>query len=178
MLWDVSGKEKYKIIVKRCCKNSCLIIFVYDINNEESFNNIKNWFKDVKGEIEKNTKFLLVGNKCDVTEKERKVKKEEANSYAIENKMNFIEVSAFEGSFFDFSTKSQNNIEKMLDNSLEKILEDMKQIEDNNMKFGKFKNVNTENISLNKQNTTNIKNSFCNKYCSCCPCLKETEEKC
>ena len=172
-LWDFSGANNSNFFYK----NFHLIIFVYAIDNKKSFENIPNWVNFVKEYKNENNKFLLVGNKCDLG-RDKVVKSEEALKYANENGMDFIEVSAFKGFFFDFSTKSQKNIEKMLENSLEKFLGEMKHIEDNNIKIGKFKIVNTEKISSNKQNTTNIKNSFCNKYCSCCPCLKETEEKC
>ena len=103
---------------------------------------------------------MLVGNKCDLYE-EKQVSTEEAQKYAKDNNMEFIEVSAKEGT----------NINDMFNSSLSKIFEDMEAEE-------KKEEIQVENhnkdIDINHINDNDI--PFCNKYCSCCPCIKKTKK--
>ena len=46
-MWDTAGQERYKSITKMYYKKSDAIIFVYDITNKESFENLKNLYKEV-----------------------------------------------------------------------------------------------------------------------------------
>ena len=168
-LWDTAGQEKFKSIIQPYYRNSELIVFVYAINNRNSFDNIQIWVDEVKEQIDEKTKFLLVGNKCDLGEDKRLVTKEEAKEYAKKNNMEFFEVSAKEGT----------NINDMFNSSLLKILEDMKKEKNNNLT-----NKNTHNFEekdlLDDQDIDGIKNkknSCWSKYCSCCPCLKKSKEE-
>ena len=67
-LWDTAGQEKYKSLNKLFLKNSNIVIFVYDITNIQSFNDLKTtWIPlviDLLG-IE-NIIFGLAGNKSDL----------------------------------------------------------------------------------------------------------------
>ena len=159
-LWDTAGQKKFKTITKSYYKGAHLIVFVYAIDNENTFKNIQNCGKDVKEQTNEKTKFLLVGNKCDLYE-EKQVSTEEAQKYAKDNNMEFIEVSAKEGT----------NINDMFNSSLSKIFEDMEAEE-------KKEEIQVENhnkdIDINHINDNDI--PFCNKYCSCCPCIKKTKK--
>ena len=42
-LIDTAGQEKYKALAKSYFKNADAVIFVFSINDKESFENIKNW---------------------------------------------------------------------------------------------------------------------------------------
>ena len=159
-LWDTAGQEKFRSITRTYYKSAHLIVFVYAIDNENTFKNIQNCGKDVKEQTNEKTKFLLVGNKCDLYE-EKQVSTEEAQKYAKDNNMEFIEVSAKEGT----------NINDMFNSSLSKIFEDMEAEE-------KKEEIQVENhnkdIDINHINDNDI--PFCNKYCSCCPCIKKTKK--
>ena len=171
-MWDTSGQEKYKSLAKIFCVNSHLIVFVYAIDNEESFNNIKSWVEQVKAKTAEKTKFLLVGNKCDLKD-ERQVSILDGENCAKNKNMKFIEVSAKEGT----------NIENMFNSSLSNFLNDMKKEKisyDNKYNnIHHFEQNNTSSLNLSnfvssEQSIDSIKiqkTSFCNKYCSCCPCL-------
>ena len=142
-LGDTSGQEKYRSITKIFCKASQLIVLVYAINDKKSFENIQNWVNDVRN-INEDAKFLLVGNKCDLEER-KEVPTEVAKNYAKENKMEFIEVSAKDGT----------NIDKnMFNPSLSKLLEEYLLLD----------NQYIDGIKFNKT-------SCWSEYCSCCPCL-------
>ena len=149
-LWDTAGQESYKSIIKNYYKDSHLIAFVYDINTRDSFNSIlKYWVEDVKKQ-NKDAKFLLVGNKCDLKEDKRQVTKEEAKKYAEDNNMKFIEVSA----------KTGEGINDMFNYIISELLKEKEP--------GLFDNQYKNNIKINKT-------SCLNEYCSCCPCLEKSE---
>ena len=171
-LWDTSGQEKYRSLNKISYKGRHLIIFVYAIDNKDSFDSIPNWVEDVVSKVDKKTKFLLVGNKCDL-EKERQVTEENAKQYATENNMEFMEVSAKDGT----------NIENMFNSSLQKLLEEKNKDEINSSENKNVSDNYKKNVSSNSNDNKNINGiyindlPFCDKYCSCCPCLKKSEGK-
>ena len=41
-IWDTAGQEKYRSMAKNIYKDAKVIIFVYDITNKKSFDEIKN----------------------------------------------------------------------------------------------------------------------------------------
>ena len=170
-LWDTPGQEKYRKLAKVFYKNSHLIVFVYAIDDKNSFDNISKWVDEVKIQ-NKDAKFLLVGNKCDL-KKERQVTEEDAKQYATENNMEFMEVSA----------KDRTNIENMFNSSLQKLLEEKNKDEINSSENKKVFDNYKKNVSSNSNDNKNINGiyindlPFCDKYCSCCPCLKESEGK-
>ena len=103
-LWDTIGQEKYRSLTKIFYKKSKVVIFVYNITDKESFDNLEYWIDSVKEELgdEKYIK-AIVGNKSDLFLKE-KVKEEEAKKYAYSKGMKFKLCSAKEnpGEFTNF----------------------------------------------------------------------------
>ena len=48
-IWDTAGQEKYRSLAQIFYKDASIAILVYDITNEESFEEIKNyWYKQLK----------------------------------------------------------------------------------------------------------------------------------
>ena len=45
------------------------IMLFYDITNMESFDNIKEWFREVEENAPKNAEKMLIGRKCDMNDK-------------------------------------------------------------------------------------------------------------
>ena len=71
---------------------------MYDITKEASFLNIEIWMDNVKELAENKIKFVLVGTKIDICEKDqstRAVTTERAEEFAQKHKMSFYETSAF-----------------------------------------------------------------------------------
>ena len=50
-LWDTAGQEKYRNVALQYIKNTHGIIFVYDITNRESFDQLSTWIKVVNSKI-------------------------------------------------------------------------------------------------------------------------------
>ena len=92
------GDKKFNQI--NFCTKKDLIIFVYAINDRKSFESLKETIKEVK-KNEKDTYYILVGNKIDL-ESRRVVKKEEGENLAKNENLN---------SFFECSAKNGSHIE-------------------------------------------------------------------
>ncbi len=70
-LWDTAGQEKYRSLTKNFIRESNIVIFVYDITDSYSFNEIENyWVDTVKDELKDSAIFGIAGNKADLFEKE------------------------------------------------------------------------------------------------------------
>ncbi|CAN0878083.1 Ras-related protein RIC1 [Linum grandiflorum] len=70
-----------------------LQIIVYDVTDEESFNNVKTWLTEIDKFATDSVNKLLVGNKCDLTSK-RVVSYDTAKAFADEIGIPFLETSA------------------------------------------------------------------------------------
>jgi small GTP-binding protein len=125
-IWDTAGQRCFSSILKEYYKNSAGIIYVFDKGNKKSFENIKYWMNEVKGNNK--TPSILIGNKID---KSSNVSRETAEIFALENSMLYIETSVSMGintdEFLDiFITNIYNNMDR-----------DMVGININNKKFKK-----------------------------------------
>ena len=80
-IWDTVGSEKLRAMTNLFYKNSKIVIFVYDITDEQSFNDIALWVNEVKSQIGDNFVKGIIGNKNDLYENE-KVNEIEAEKYA------------------------------------------------------------------------------------------------
>ena len=92
-IWDNSGQEQYKSLIKFFIKDTNCIIIMYDITNRASFENIKDyWYKTIKEFKEKDTLVYLVGNKMDLLDNVN-VDEDDAKDYAKEKNMKFFNIS-------------------------------------------------------------------------------------
>ena len=98
-IWDTVGQEKFNSITTNYYKTTDAVIFVYAINDINSFNNISHWDDELndkgnlKSDDDSNIKTMikvLVGNKKDL-EKERKVSYEQGEKLCEEKDFNFFE---------------------------------------------------------------------------------------
>lgn len=91
-IWDTAGQERYRSMSPSFYRGSVGALVVYDISNKESFDNIPKWIKEIKTHAEGVIATLIIGNKCDRTD--RVVFTEQANEFASKNKYGLIETSA------------------------------------------------------------------------------------
>ena len=89
-LQDTVGSEKYRAVARNYLRNPDGVLFIFDISNRESFDELEFWYNLYKEENEK-VVGLLIGNKCDL---ERKVSEEEAEKFADEHGLKYLETSA------------------------------------------------------------------------------------
>ena len=92
-IWDTAGQERFKSIAVNYFKSSHGFIFVYDITNKDSFDNINNWIDLAFQNNQNSVVNFLIGNKSDL-ENDRKISIEEGKNFAEEKKFIFLETSA------------------------------------------------------------------------------------
>ena len=115
------------------------IMLVYDITNEKSFDNIKNWIRNIEEHASADVEKMILGNKCDMNDRRQvnrkynanqihisseittsfQVSKERGNELAIEYGIKFMETSAkasinVEEAFFTLARDIKAKMEKRL----------------------------------------------------------------
>ncbi len=168
-LWDTAGQEKYRALAKIFYKDAKVIIFVYDITNKKSFDDIKNyWYNETKENVEdENVIFCLVGNKNDLYEEE-KISEKEAQEFA--DSINAI--------FKSTSALSNTGIPNLFENIGKKILnpnfdyksadkkmaeEFYKRHQDQNLDKGKNNRIKLNEKDFNNNNDSGKKKGCCKK---------------
>jgi small GTP-binding protein len=92
-VWDTAGQERFKSITMNYFRSTHGFIFVYDVTNKSSFNNLQSWV-EMAFNSNKNTEVnFLVGNKVDMVGS-RAVSQEAAMELASMYKMHYLETSA------------------------------------------------------------------------------------
>jgi small GTP-binding protein len=91
-LWDTAGQECFRSITKSYYRGSCACILVFDVTNENSFDKLDQWIKDIEA-MTNDTILVLVGNKNDLGFN-RKITYQTASQYAEDHGMHYFEMSA------------------------------------------------------------------------------------
>ncbi|WMV15415.1 hypothetical protein MTR67_008800 [Solanum verrucosum] len=92
-IWDTAGQERYHSLAPMYYRGAAAAIIVYDITNQASFDRAKKWVQELQAQGNPNMVMALAGNKADLLDA-RKVVAEEAQTYAEENGLFFMETSA------------------------------------------------------------------------------------
>merc|ERR1711941_102149 len=92
-IWDTAGQERFRTITTAYYRGAMGIMLVYDITNEKSFDNIKNWIRNIEEHASADVEKMILGNKCDMNDR-RQVSKERGEQLAIEYGIKFMETSA------------------------------------------------------------------------------------
>ena len=83
-IWDTVGQEKYRSLAKIFYKDAKVIVFVYDITTEFSFEGIKKyWYDETKANTDGNPILAVVANKIDLY-LEQKVSNDDGKAFADE----------------------------------------------------------------------------------------------
>ena len=81
-IWDTVGQEKYRSLAKIFYKDARVIVFVYDITTDYSFNELKNyWYEETKANSDGTPILAVVGNKVDLY-KDQKVSNNDGKEFA------------------------------------------------------------------------------------------------
>lgn len=113
-IMDTAGQEKYRSIVQTFYKGAVGVLLLYSVDDERTFSNIDGWMKQIKSNAIDNACVILVGHKCDMSE--RQVEKIEGEKMARKYGIKFYEASAKEGTnveeaFFDISKQIKDKFE-------------------------------------------------------------------
>lgn len=130
-IWDTAGQEKFHALGPIYYRSSNGAILVYDITDEDSFQMVKNWVKELRKMLGSDVCLVIAGNKNDL-EKERHVTVEEAETYASQVGATHCHTSA----------KLNQGIEELFMTLTQKMMDHAIQQQEE------------KNSSLNRQNST------------------------
>lgn len=92
-IWDTAGQERFRNITTQYYKNADGILLVFDVSDKASFDKTSQWLNQIKtNNSNDHVVVLLVGNKCDV--EDRQVSVDQAEAFAKEYGLNYFETSA------------------------------------------------------------------------------------
>ena len=154
-IWDTCGQEQFRSINSIFMKKSNIVIFVYDITNQKSFDELKDyWSKEVMNYLGKDVVFAVAGNKSDLYE-DQVISADEG-----------IEFAKSINAFFKETTATDNeNISDLFNSVTEECLKKklgVNIIKDNsNSNKNTNDNNNNDNIKLSNNNTNPIKRNRC-----------------
>jgi len=92
-IWDTAGQERFRTITTAYYRGAMGILLVYDVTDEQSFQNIRNWIRNIEQHAADNVDKILVGNKCDMVS-EKLVENARGQALADEYGIKFFETSA------------------------------------------------------------------------------------
>ena len=98
-VWDSPGQERFETLVLNAVKNTQGIFLVFDITEQESFDDLQKWIKKVEeAKDPKSFPFVIMANKIDLQNKgKRAVSKEQAKAFADKYNYPIFETSAVTG---------------------------------------------------------------------------------
>ena len=159
-IWDTVGQEKYRSLAKIFYKDAKIIIFVYDVTREFSFEALKDfWYKETQNNADNDPIFALVGNKIDLYE-QQKIDNNDGKAFADEIKAIFQTTSAL----------SNSGIKNLFDNLGKKYIDPDYDYKDSDKKAKanfdkKQKNQkddeNEKRVKLGEKNNNNNKKGCC-----------------
>merc|ERR1719218_397177 len=96
-IWDTAGQERFKAITRSYLRGAQGILCVYDVTDANSYDHVTNWMLQIKQYADLKVEKVLVGNKCDMTNK-RAVTETDGQELARKNdNIPFFETSAKAG---------------------------------------------------------------------------------
>jgi len=94
-IWDTAGQERFRTITSSYYRGAHGIIVVYDVTDQDSFANVKQWLQEIERYASEGVSKLLVGNKNDMVDK-KQVETDTAKEFADSISIPFLETSAKE----------------------------------------------------------------------------------
>ena len=140
-IWDCAGQERFRALTRVYFRDTDICILVFDLSNSTTLESIKNyWIETYLKNSTKQHKFVLVGNKSDLT-------------INIDYNIIWYLVKTYNMKYIETSVVDNKNITNIFDFACDLILEINKY--DNN-----FTESNTLNISTTS-NRYNLWSSYC-----------------
>jgi len=119
-IWDTAGQERFRTITTAYYRGAMGILLVYDVTDEKSFNNIRNWIRNIEQHATESVNKILIGNKCDMVEK-KVVDSARGKALADEYAIKFLETSAKNSINVEeaFITLAKDIKKRLIDNQTE-----------------------------------------------------------
>ena len=115
-LWDTIGQEKYRTLTKMFFKDTKIVILVYDITAEKSFNELDYWYNQIVNELgTEGYSLAVVGNKKDLF-KQEKVKEPQGKNFAESKNAKFKLTSAKDDPL-SFNSLLEQMFKEFIDNN-------------------------------------------------------------
>ena len=159
-IWDSAGQEKFKSLIPNYIRGSSLIFLIFDVSRKLSYDHLTDWIKFIT-DIDNSGIIIIIGNKIDLKEK-REVNNEEAEKFCKENKYDYFEVSAKEGTNIDnmlYTTVAGLPVFNAINGETlakENIIQDLLQ---ENLDSFRAKNYENNNSGENNTNSNNENNN-------------------
>jgi len=112
---DTAGQERFRTITSSFYRGSDGIIFAFDVNNLESFNNCHRWVKEAERYSDKVVGKIIVATKCDSDLQKRAVTYANASAFA----------DGLDMPYFETSSKDNINIKEAFTKLAEVIIEEL-----------------------------------------------------
>ena len=144
---DICGQERFKSISQQFYNKVDGFIFVFDVTNNESFQEINNWLTDAQ---DKNNTFdyVIVGNKIDLKDSIEIKREDVANSNIFGN-----------AKYFETSAKNNINVREAFEELTKMILNRLKRT--GSIADDEFNTVDTFSLSHSNHNSINEKKGCC-----------------
>lgn len=94
-IWDTAGQESFRSVTSNYYRGSAGALLVYDITKRDTFAYLDGWLTELRTHAAPT--IVVVGNKADIAQMrpgERQVTKEEGESFATRNGLEFMEITA------------------------------------------------------------------------------------
>jgi small GTP-binding protein len=167
-IWDTAGQEKLNSIISNYYRSAEVAVFVYSINNKNSYISIQEWFKELineNNEEDNNVKKVLLGNKLDL-EKNREVEYKAAKTFADENGFEvFAEITCKND-----EQQETYNVSNIFD-AIGKLFYDEYLLARDSENANSFHYIASKSILEAKRNTQSDVEKDSKKCCSCCCCF-------
>ena len=92
-IWDTAGQERFKSLAMNYYRKANGILLLFDVTKKTSFESCEKYLEDIRNNSDKECEIYLVGNKIDL-EDQREIKKYEAENFAFNKNIKYIETSA------------------------------------------------------------------------------------
>merc|ERR1712199_120268 len=117
-IWDTAGQERFRTITTAYYRGAMGILLVYDVTDEKSFGNIRNWIRNIEQHATESVNKMLIGNKCDMVD-QTVISTEKGQALADEYGIKFMETSAKSSPNVDqaFFTLAKDIKKRLIDDS-------------------------------------------------------------
>lgn len=92
-IWDTAGQESFRSIARSYYRDAAGALLVFDVTRRETFKHLEKWLQETRQFASQQICITLVGNKTDLNKK-RAITREEAEEFAKEFDLSYIETSA------------------------------------------------------------------------------------